>query len=109
MIQLTDKAVTKVKSLMEAEKLGSEGALRLSVKNVGCAGFTYDLKFDTVFDKKFDMQFDQKGVRVVVDKKSLLYINGITLDFSDSLTQGGFKFENPISTGTCSCGQSFST
>jgi len=109
MIVLTDKAAKKVKSLLEKEGLGKEGALRISVKNVGCSGFSYDLKFDNQVDPKFDMTFEQNGVKVVADKKSLLYLNGTTIDFNEDLMQGGFKFNNPISTGTCSCGQSFST
>lgn len=109
MVHLTEKAADKVRSLMENEGIGDKGRLRLSVKNVGCAGFSYDLKFDTQVDSKFDKLFEDRGVPLVVDKKSLLYVNGTTIDFSDSLVQGGFKFNNPVATDTCSCGSSFST
>ncbi len=107
MIILTDKAVKKVKGLFEKEP--DTAALRLAVKNVGCAGFSYDLKFDSNIDPKMDIKFDEKGVPMVVDKKSLLYVSGTTIDFNDSLMQGGFKFQNPIATDTCSCGSSFAT
>jgi len=109
MIVLTEKAAARVKSLLEKEKPEGNGFLRLAVKNVGCAGFSYALDFDTKQDPKMDAAFEQHGVKVVVDKKSLIYIRGTTIDFSDSLTQGGFKFRNPIATGSCSCGHSFST
>lgn len=108
MITLTEKAAVKVKGLLEKEK-GAGAFLRIAVKNVGCAGFSYDLKFDTRMDPKFDAAFELGGVKVVVDKKSLIYISGTTIDFSDSLVSGGFKFQNPIATGSCSCGHSFST
>ena len=107
MINLTDSAASKVKQLLQKEKEGA--SLRLAVQNVGCAGFSYDLKFDTQIDPKMDKKFDEKGVPIVVDKKSLLYVDGTTIDFSQSLMSGGFKFKNPIATDTCSCGTSFST
>lgn len=107
MINLTDSASVRVKQLLEKQSQGA--SLRLAVKNVGCAGFSYDLKFDTQVDSKMDMQFEQKGIPIVVDKQSLLYISGTTIDFSSSLMSGGFKFENPIATDTCSCGSSFAT
>ena len=102
---LTDSAVSKVKALIEAE--GEAGlALRVAVKPGGCAGFQYDLFFDNnTLDGDITKEFH--GVRVVVDRSSAEYIDGAIIDYVDSLSESGFKIENPLATGGCGCGKSF--
>lgn len=82
------------------------GFVRVGVQGGGCSGLTYQLKFDTVLNEN-DKMFEDKGVRIVVDKKSFLYLVGTELDFSDGLNGKGFQFNNPNATRTCGCGESF--
>ena len=82
-------------------------ALRVGVKGGGCSGLMYDLDFDDQM-KDGDKIFEDNGVKVVVDKKSLLYLLGTTLDFSGGLNGKGFQFVNPNASRTCGCGESFS-
>jgi iron-sulfur cluster assembly protein len=81
--------------------------LRLLVKGGGCSGLSYDLEFDAAAREK-DLVFEFEGLHVVVDPKSILYLNGITLDWSGGLNGKGFQFKNPNATHSCSCGESFS-
>ncbi len=107
MIALTEKAAQEVKALMAKENLDGYG-LRVSVAGGGCSGLSYRL----VFEKEqgnADRVFEQHGVRVIVDPKSSLYLNGTTLDYTDGLNGTGFTFSNPNATGTCGCGSSFHT
>jgi len=105
MITLTDKAALKVKELLVRDnKTGS--ALRLGVRGGGCAGFTYTLDFVTHQDEQ-DQQFEEKGIRIVVDAKSFLYLAGVEVDYTEDLTGSGFTFNNPNAKGSCGCGSSF--
>ena len=81
--------------------------MRVAVKGGGCSGLMYDLLFDDVLSES-DQVFEDKGVKVIVDKKSLLYLVGTTLDFTDGLNGKGFQFVNPNASRTCGCGESFS-
>lgn len=102
---LTDSAASKVKSLIDAE--GEAGlALRVAVKPGGCAGFQYDLFFDNN-SLEGDIVKEFHGVKVVVDRGSAEYIDGAVIDYVDSLSESGFKIENPLATGGCGCGKSF--
>lgn len=102
---LTDSAASKVKSLIDAE--GEAGlALRVAVKPGGCAGFQYDLFFDNN-SLEGDIVKEFGGVKVVVDRGSAEYIDGAVIDYVDSLSESGFKIENPLATGGCGCGKSF--
>jgi iron-sulfur cluster assembly protein len=80
--------------------------LRVSVKGGGCSGLTYDLDFDDTIDESDQVSEDQ-GLKLVIDKKSLLYLLGTELDFSDGLNGKGFQFINPNANRTCGCGESF--
>ena len=80
--------------------------LRVGVKSGGCSGLEYKLDFDTV-PKEGDQIFEDKGVKVVVDMKSLLYLYGTELDYSGGLNGKGLTFNNPNASRTCSCGESF--
>jgi iron-sulfur cluster assembly protein len=106
MILITDKAKHKISELLQTEGKPEGSNIRVSVKGGGCSGLMYDLDFDTEI-KPADQIFEDKGVKILVDKKSLLYLLGTTLDFSDGLNGKGFQFINPNATRTCGCGESF--
>ncbi len=106
MIQVSDKAKEKIDQLMVEEGYSPEHKVRVSVKGGGCSGLMYDLTFDTKLEDG-DEIFSDKGVEVIVDKRSMLYLLGTTLDFSDGLNGKGFQFLNPNASRTCGCGESF--
>ena len=105
MIQPSENAKSEVQRLLGQEKPGS--FLRVSVKGGGCSGLSYDVKFDQA-QQEFDRVFETEGVKIVCDSKSLVYIDGMTVDFSRDLVGGGFRFVNPNASGSCGCGTSFS-
>ena len=107
LITLTDKAAEKILELREADEKAKGKPLRLCVRGGGCAGFNYELYFD---DHKpdIDHSFMLKGVEVVVDSMSLMYLAGTEVDYVDGLQGNGFKFNNPNAKSTCGCGSSFS-
>lgn len=106
MIKVTDAAKKQAARLMEDD--GKEGYfIRVGVQGGGCSGLIYQLDFDNE-EKEEDKAFEDNGVKVVVDKKSFLYLVGTTLDFSGGLNGKGFVFVNPNADRTCGCGESFS-
>lgn len=107
MISITDKAKAKIEEYFHAEEANGTTNVRVSVKGGGCSGLMYDLSFDQEI-KESDEIFEDKGVKILVDKKSMLYLLGTTLDFTDGLNGKGFHFANPNATRTCGCGESFS-
>ncbi len=107
MISVTEKAKDRIVSLRREESRGDHENIRVSVKGGGCSGLMYDLGFDAEI-KPADQVFEDKGIKILVDKKSLLYLLGTTLDFSDGLNGKGFQFINPNASRTCGCGESFS-
>lgn len=107
MINVTDKAKERIIQLRAEEGHSPEHNIRVSVKGGGCSGLMYDLDFDNAINPA-DQIFEDKGIKILVDKKSLLYLLGTTLDFSDGLNGKGFQFINPNATRTCGCGESFS-
>jgi iron-sulfur cluster assembly protein len=107
MITITDKAKNHVADLRQREGHGDDYNIRVAVKGGGCSGLMYDLHFDNKIDPA-DQVFEDKGVKILVDKKSLLYLLGTTLDFTDGLNGKGFHFVNPNASRTCGCGESFS-
>jgi iron-sulfur cluster assembly protein len=106
-ISLTPRAIQEIRRIITEQKLPESTALRVGVKGGGCSGLMYDLIFDDQM-KEGDKVFEDNGVKVVVDKKSLLYLLGTTLDFSGGLNGKGFQFINPNASRTCGCGESFS-
>lgn len=84
----------------------TEAFIRVGVKGGGCSGLSYDLSFDTEM-KEDDKEFEDNGMKIVVDKKSFLYLIGTELDFSGGLNGKGFVFHNPNANRTCGCGESF--
>ena len=106
MIQLSETAIKEVKKLFEQQ--AKPGVfLRIGVKGGGCSGLTYDVKLDEK-QEEFDRVFDVNGLKVVCDTKSLVYLDGMMIDYSTELVGGGFRFVNPNATGSCGCGTSFS-
>ncbi len=108
MISITEKAKDQLIVLMQGEKVDTKsGFVRVGVEGGGCSGLSYQLKFDTEL-KDNDKVFEDRGLKLVVDKKSFLYLVGTELDFSDGLNGKGFEFHNPNASRTCGCGESFS-
>ncbi len=106
-IGLSEAARSQVRALKEAQNLPETVFLRMGVKGGGCSGMSYMLEFDTE-QGPHDREFEIDGVKVVVDKKSYLYLNGTTLDYVKEGLQGGFTFVNPNAKSSCGCGTSFS-
>ena len=107
-IQITDKAIARVRSAMEKEGVSVEqGGLRLGVQGGGCSGLSYNIRFDTQ-PRERDRVFQFGDVRVFVDPKSFIYLHGMVLDYQETLMQQGFVFVNPNSSKSCGCGTSFS-
>ena len=108
MIKVSESAKSKVVSLMQEEGFNHAKAfVRVGVKSGGCSGLSYDLYFDTKKGED-DKAFEDNNVQIVVDKKSLLYLIGTTLEYSGGLNGKGFVFNNPNAQRTCGCGESFS-
>jgi len=106
MIKVTDQAKAKIHALKNDEGYSNNHNIRVSVKGGGCSGLMYDLNFDSTIEDG-DQVFEDKGIKILVDKKSMLYLLGTTLDFSDGLNGKGFQFVNPNASRTCGCGESF--
>jgi len=105
-IEITDKAVKEIIRIKEENNIPAEHGLRIGVKGGGCSGLTYNLGFDGE-TKDIDTVVEKNGVKLFIDPKSLFYITGTVLDFSDGLNGKGFIFNNPNATKTCGCGESF--
>ena len=106
MISVTQAAAEEIKRLLEKDGKPDWG-LRVGVKGGGCSGLSYSMTFEEG-GGEHDKEFVEDGVKLIVDPKSYLYLNGMTLDYTSELMGGGFKFINPNATRSCSCGQSFS-
>jgi len=105
-ITITTKAVAQAKKLMNENDIPKTYALRVSIKGGGCSGFTYHLGFDEE-TASTDTVIEQEGLKIIIDGKSLFYLMGCILDFSDGLNGKGFEFKNPNAKKTCGCGESF--
>lgn len=106
MIQVSEKAASQILHLKKAEQRTENDFLRIFVKKGGCSGFSYKMDFDQNL-KENDKNFEINNIKVVVDKESLLYLIGMTLDYEGGLNGQGFVFSNPNATKTCGCGSSF--
>ena len=107
MITLSPAAAQEVRRLMEKEQKPNMG-LRIGVKGGGCSGMTYVLAIEEATPKPYDTVFEQDGLKVLVDAKSQLYLDGTTIDYKSALMGGGFEFNNPLAKKSCGCGTSFS-
>jgi len=107
-IVLTEKAAKEISRVFTDQKLPEGTVLRIGVAGGGCSGFQYKLGFDNTADTAKDLISEQHGIKVAIDKKSDLYLDGTTLDFYDGLEKRGFTFDNPNVSKSCGCGSSFS-
>jgi iron-sulfur cluster assembly protein len=106
MITVSSKAKDYIGRMRTQEKDQPDSFLRIGIKAGGCSGLEYQMNFDSSL-KEGDQLFEDKGVKIVVDLKSLLYLYGTELDYSDGLNGKGLFFNNPNASRTCSCGESF--
>jgi iron-sulfur cluster assembly protein len=107
-IILSETAAKEVRHIIADQELDAEKVrLRVGVKGGGCSGFSYVLDL-TESQKETDEVFEQHGIKIICDPKSLLYLNGTTIDFRDEIMGRGFVFQNPNATSSCGCGSSFS-
>ena len=105
MIQISDQAAKQI-CLLKSQEKDLSAFLRVSIIGGGCSGMSYKMKFDTQMSKE-DNIFEDKGVKLVIDPKSYLYLAGTVLDFDGGLNGQGFSFNNPNASRTCGCGASF--
>jgi iron-sulfur cluster assembly accessory protein len=106
MILLTDTASTKVREIMSQQN-PAPTALRVAVVGGGCSGFSYHMAFDNA-ENPTDNVYDFEGLKVLVDQMSEMYLDGVQIDYIESIEGAGFKFNNPNVKSTCGCGSSFS-
>ena len=106
MIEVTPKAVERIRQMLVENHV--DGGLRLGVVGGGCSGLSYKFKFESQ-PRPTDNVFEVEGVKLMVDPKSFEYLNGLILDFKDTLMERAFVFHNPNATKSCGCGKSFLT
>jgi iron-sulfur cluster assembly protein len=106
MVQVTEKALERIRQIMAKE--GVHGGLRLAVQGGGCSGLSYLFKLETK-ERSSDRVFGGGDAKLLIDPRSFVYLDGVTLDYKESLIQSGFVVDNPNAQKTCSCGTSFST
>jgi iron-sulfur cluster assembly protein len=106
-IELTQKAADEVVKVKAENNIPETHLLRIGVKGGGCSGFSYMLAFEEESQREGDIVIEDKGVRILTDERSLTYLRGTVLDYSDGLNGRGFVFNNPTATRTCGCGSSF--
>ena len=107
-IMLTETAAKEIKKIIEDQQLPAEQTrLRVGVKGGGCSGFSYMLDLTEEPKSDNDEEMEAHGVKILVDMKSYLYLNGVEIDFKDEVMGRGFVFKNPNATSTCGCGSSF--
>src|SRR5450432_3265150 len=108
-ILLTEKAASEIKKIVKDQGLPEgETRLRVGVKGGGCSGFSYMLDLTEEPKGESDEELDCKGIKILIDMKSMLYLNGTEIDFRDEVMAQGFVFKNPNATSSCGCGSSFS-
>jgi len=105
MVQLTEKAIGKVKDIMSSQQPAPAG-LRIAVVGGGCSGFSYSMAFENQ-PNMLDKTYDFGGLKVYIDQASMLYLDGAEVDYVETLEGAGFKFSNPNVKSTCGCGSSF--
>jgi iron-sulfur cluster assembly protein len=105
-LALTERAISEVRKIMGENSIPESYGLRVGVKGGGCSGLSYTLGFDAE-KREGDKVLEQEGIRMFVDGKSLFYLMGCEIDFTDGLNGRGFVFNNPQATKTCGCGSSF--
>ncbi len=107
-VTITEKAAGEMHRVLSDKKLADSTVLRIGINGGGCSGFSYSLGFDDKFDEMNDVVTDQHGLKVAVDRKSAMFLEGTTIDFYDGIERRGFTFDNPNAKKSCGCGSSFS-
>lgn len=110
-ITITEKAASEVKRIVaeqQASGVAEKLYLRMRVVGGGCSGFQHKLDLEPNVNENLESVFEVHGISVVIDKRSMLYLDGVTVDFHDDLNKRGFSITNPRAKGTCGCGSSFS-
>ena len=107
MFEITNIAKNKLLALMSEEGFSDSSFVRIGVETGGCSGLSYKLNFDKIINEN-DKLIESNGIKVIIDKKSFLYLIGTTLNYFGGLNGKGFVFENPNANRTCGCGESFS-
>ncbi|GAB4146097.1 MAG: iron-sulfur cluster assembly accessory protein [Planctomycetaceae bacterium] len=105
---ITENAANEIRRVITEQQMPETTVLRVGVAGGGCSGFQYKLGFDEKTDETQDHVADYHGIRVAVDKKSALFLDGTTIDFYSGLEKRGFTFDNPNAVKSCGCGSSFS-
>ena len=106
MLFVSDKAKEKIEQIKQEQQLSEDSFVRVSVLGGGCSGLSYKMDFDNKLNPD-DQEFSDKGIKLVTDLRSFLYVCNTTLEFTDGLNGKGFHFQNPNATRTCACGESF--
>src|ERR1700722_17897372 len=106
MLEITPTAVTKVKEIL-SQQTPSPAGLRVAVVGGGCSGFSYHMAFENQINQDADSIFEFDGLKVMVDQMSQMYLDGVSIDYIETLERSGFKFNNPNVKSTCGCGSSF--
>lgn len=109
-ISITERAANRIRTIREEQHIADDAKLRVGVVSGGCSGLTYDLEFDSNPSSSDNEQkeFEDKGIQLICDMRSFLYLSGTKLDYTSGLDGEGFHFHNPNANRTCSCGESFS-
>jgi iron-sulfur cluster assembly protein len=106
MLFVSDKAKTRIEQIMNEQKMAPGYFVRVTVQGGGCSGLSYKMDFDNKLNPD-DQEFEDKGIKLVTDLRSFLYVCNTMLEYSDGLNGKGFQFQNPNATRTCACGESF--
>jgi iron-sulfur cluster assembly protein len=106
MLFVSDKAKAKIEQIMKEQNMEPNRFVRVSVQGGGCSGLSYKMDFDDKLNPD-DQEFEDKGIKLVTDLRSFLYVCNTTLEYTDGLNGKGFHFQNPNATRTCACGESF--
>jgi len=108
-VELTENAVKEIKHIMETQEMSPDATyVRVGISGGGCSGFQYTFNLDEAYNEEKDMLLEQDGLKIVVDKRSGLYLEGTTVDWVEDLNRRGFDFKNPNAVRTCGCNKSFS-
>ena len=109
LVELTESAVKEIKHIMESQSMSPDVTyVRVGVAGGGCSGFQYAFNLDEVYDETQDTLLEQDGLKIVVDKRSSLYLEGTSVDWVEDLNRRGFAFKNPNAVRSCGCNKSFS-
>lgn len=106
MVTLTSKAIAEIKRIRKERNHPEETGLRLAVAGGGCSGFSYQITLESKPNPE-DTVLEQEDLKIFIDPRSALYLNGVSIDYVELAVGSGFKFNNPNATGTCGCGESF--